>query len=161
MSDLDRFYSILRALQQQQGGPRRLADCDARSGWPKRGVYFFFEPGELRAAPNQGEPRVVRVGTHAVSANSGTTLWDRLKQHKGRGKPGDAAGDDEPITFLGGKDYVPLFCRLTQSCRGERQVHYSSAKAADAPGCKLVRFITTQRTNWHYSCAEQLVGGNR
>jgi hypothetical protein len=43
-------------------------------------VYFFFEPGEVR--PN-GAPRLVRVGTHAVSAGSGTTLWNRLSQHRG------------------------------------------------------------------------------
>jgi hypothetical protein len=30
--------------------------------------------------------RVTRVGTHAVSAGSSTSLWDRLKQHYGTGK---------------------------------------------------------------------------
>jgi hypothetical protein len=44
-------------------------------------VYFFYEGGETRA---DGRPRVVRVGTHALTAASGTTLWGRLRQHRGR-----------------------------------------------------------------------------
>jgi hypothetical protein len=51
--------------------------------WPDRGVYFFFAPGETRAGTDQ--PRVTRVGTHAVSTGSNTSLWDRLKQHYGTG----------------------------------------------------------------------------
>jgi len=50
-------------------------------GWPRKGVYFFFESGELRE--NISDPRVVRVGTHAVSEGSKTTLWDRLRTHRG------------------------------------------------------------------------------
>ena len=48
--------------------------------WPKRGVYFFFKPGETR---RDGTPRVVRVGTHALKTGSGTSLWDRLSKHRG------------------------------------------------------------------------------
>jgi len=51
--------------------------------WPDRGVYFFFEPGETRSSTDQ--MRVARVGTHAVSEGSSTSLWDRLKQHYGTG----------------------------------------------------------------------------
>jgi hypothetical protein len=51
--------------------------------WPNRGVYFFLEPGETRDATEHR--RVTRVGTHAVSAGSSTSLWDRLKQHYGTG----------------------------------------------------------------------------
>jgi hypothetical protein len=47
-----------------------------------RGVYFFREPGEYRRIqPNF--LRVVRVGTHAVSTNSKSTLWGRLRTHRG------------------------------------------------------------------------------
>lgn len=63
-----------------------LAECDARMSWPMRGVYFFFEPGELRRDSGDGL-RVVRVGTHAVSTGSKSTLWGRLSQHRG-GKTG-------------------------------------------------------------------------
>ncbi|MAY33586.1 MAG: hypothetical protein CMM86_13375 [Rhodovulum sp.] len=55
--------------------------------WPMRGVYFFFEDGELRSQSGSG-PRVVRVGTHALKAGSRTTLWKRLSQHKGVARSG-------------------------------------------------------------------------
>lgn len=80
MSELDRFYDALAELRIVCGGERRLATCDGRLAWPHRGVYFFFEPGETR---RNGEPRVVRVGTHALASRSRTTLWNRLSQHRG------------------------------------------------------------------------------
>ena len=80
LEDLDRFYSIMRRLEKTLGGKRRLADCNGRMNWPERGIYFFFEDGEYR---DNGEPRVVRVGTHALKIGSGTTLWNRLSQHRG------------------------------------------------------------------------------
>ena len=46
---LVRFYSILDNLEHNIGGARKLADCSGRMDWPKRGVYFFREPGENRA----------------------------------------------------------------------------------------------------------------
>ena len=60
-----------------------LASCDGRSGWPERGVYFFMENGECRSDSGVGL-RVVRVGTHALTSSSRTTLWKRLSQHKGQ-----------------------------------------------------------------------------
>jgi len=84
----DHFYRLLSDLSTRVGEPRRLRDCTARDGWPRQGVYFFFEDGEVRAC---GAPRVVRVGTHALTPVSRTTLWTRLAQHRGRlagAKPG-------------------------------------------------------------------------
>jgi len=80
---LDRFYELLDTLDQRVGGARKLKNCTGYIDWPDRGVYFFFEPGETRKATAQ--LRVTRVGTHAVSEGSSTTLWDRLKQHYGTG----------------------------------------------------------------------------
>jgi hypothetical protein len=54
------------------------------------------------------------------------------------------------IVFLGGRDYVPLFCSLTSSLPNERIVFYNSSEAPDARGCTLERFKTSNRTNWHY-----------
>jgi hypothetical protein len=81
-ADLVRFYEILGSLEHALGGKRILADCDGRMVWPYRGVYFSFEPGETRSDTGSG-PRVVRVGTHALKAGSGTSLWQRLSQHRG------------------------------------------------------------------------------
>lgn len=67
---------------------------------------------------------------------------------------------DAPIIFFGGKDYVPLFCDLTQSVRTRRTVFYNSDRAPDAPGCSLVRFKTSTRTNWHYECANAFLAGD-
>lgn len=79
-ADLEEFYEILTRLALDTGGLQRLAEADQRS-WPDRGVYFFFEPREYRLCSTR--PRVVRVGTHAVSANSKATLWNRLRTHRG------------------------------------------------------------------------------
>ena len=78
---LSRFYGLLAELESRLGGSRRLLECDSRSGWPTRGVYFFFEPGELRE--DGVTPRVVRVGTHALLGTSRSTIWGRLSQHRG------------------------------------------------------------------------------
>lgn len=80
--DLNRLYEILDELREGIGGYRRLHDCKGKSGWPERGVYFFFEDGELRE--DRKTPRVVRVGTHAITSSSRTTLWNRLLTHRGR-----------------------------------------------------------------------------
>jgi hypothetical protein len=77
---LDRFYSLMDALSERCGGPRTLSTCSGASGWPERGVYFFFEPGEIR--DDGVTPRVVRVGTHALRPST-STLWGRLAQHRG------------------------------------------------------------------------------
>ena len=79
---LDRFYSLLARLAEEPGQGQPLRELPPRSSLPGRGVYFFLEPGEHRAA-NPGVLRVVRVGTHAVSSGSKSSLHGRLKQHLG------------------------------------------------------------------------------
>ena len=82
-TDIDRFYGLLSELEETLDGIKRLKDCNGRMDWPDRGIYFFLAPGERRTT-SDGR-RVTRIGTHAVSQGSGTTLWDRLKQHYGTG----------------------------------------------------------------------------
>lgn len=84
-TDTARFYGLLDALEARLGGARVLADCNGRMNWPERGVYFFLEPGEAGAG---GRRRVVRVGTHALTAKSRSTLWRRLAQHRGTARTG-------------------------------------------------------------------------
>lgn len=79
--DLDRFYSLLNELEETVGAKRKLKNCHGRMDWPDRGVYFFFHPNETRESTDQ--LRLTRVGTHAVSEGSGTSLWDRLRTHRG------------------------------------------------------------------------------
>ena len=85
-TDTARFYALLAQIEEKVGGRRRLAECDGGMGWPERGVYFFFEPGECRQL--SGGDRVVRVGTHALKAGARSTLWKRLNQHRGRASTG-------------------------------------------------------------------------
>ena len=86
IEDTIAFYTHLQELERRVGGKRSLARSDGKMDWPKRGVYFFFEYGQARSGSGVG-PRVVRVGTHALTAKSGTTLWDRLRQHRGTLNP--------------------------------------------------------------------------
>lgn len=75
------LYRAIDQLRDRCGGCRLLARCHGRMRWPRHGIYLFFEDGELR---DNGETlRVTRVGTHALTAHSKTTLWDRLRTHRG------------------------------------------------------------------------------
>lgn len=79
---IDRFYSLMEELESNQ--PKRiLKDSNGQMKWFDQGVYFFFEKDEIR---ENNQPRVVRIGTHAVSKGSKTKLWKRLRQHKGTKK---------------------------------------------------------------------------
>lgn len=82
LADLNTFYSLLSELSDGLGGLQSLKDFTPESSFPKRGVYFFFENGENRYN-SHSTLRVVRVGTHAISNNSKSTLWQRLRTHRG------------------------------------------------------------------------------
>lgn len=71
---IEDFYAFLSEL----GPPRRLNELE---NLPKRGVYFFFEEGEVRK--DGRSPRVVRIGTHGLKPLSKSTLSGRLSQHRG------------------------------------------------------------------------------
>lgn len=87
LEHLREFYRILGRLETAVGSPRCLGQSSGWDRWPSRGVYFFFEDGEHRTHSGAG-PRVVRVGTHGLSANTKSTLWGRLVQHRGRSTSG-------------------------------------------------------------------------
>jgi len=80
-SALNQLYALFETLERRVGGMQRLADCDGYMDWPDRGVYFFFAPDQHRESSDQ--LRLTRVGTHAISAGSSTSLWDRLRTHRG------------------------------------------------------------------------------
>ena len=42
-----------------------------------------MEDGEVRSDSGNG-PRIVRIGTHALTKGSGSKLWSRLSQHRGQ-----------------------------------------------------------------------------
>ena len=47
LQDVRRFYEILADLERRVGGKRALERATGRMDWPQRGVYFFFEPGDV------------------------------------------------------------------------------------------------------------------
>ena len=69
----------------------------------------------------------------------------------------DAAAN--PVVFFGGKDYVSLFCSLTAPVTGARYVFYNSRTEPATPGCRLIKYNTRTRTNWHYQCAQAFMDG--
>lgn len=77
-----RFYGLLEKLATGQKGGMSLSLESQRVELPRRGVYFFLDPEE-RLDFDPSRLRVVRVGTHAVSAGSKSTLRQRLRTHVG------------------------------------------------------------------------------
>jgi hypothetical protein len=82
LQHLDEFYSLLTKLEKGVGGKRVLKECTGGLAWPEMGVYFFFGRDEYRSS-DVSQERVVRVGTHTVSRGSKSTLWNRLRTHRG------------------------------------------------------------------------------
>ena len=66
------------------------------------------------------------------------------------------ADSGDEVIFFGGKDYVRLFCALTHAVKGVRRIFYN-AHPPHAPGCRLERFVTPTKTNWHYECAKRFL----
>ncbi len=81
LSDLRQFYTLMDELIGRQGGLLHLSAVG--SSVPQRGVYFFFDGDQPRSDSGEG-PRIVRVGTHALTAGSGSSLRQRLSQHRGQ-----------------------------------------------------------------------------
>lgn len=79
---LDDLYDLIRQMAERYGA-RPLGTCSASMRWPERGVYFFLDPSERRAKV-ASQYRIVRVGTHALNPGSRSTLWKRLRQHRGQ-----------------------------------------------------------------------------
>lgn len=77
--DLDRLYGWL-ASERALGRTFQFAEL-SKSPLPKRGVYVFLDPAEPNFSGSA--PRVVRIGTHGVSAGSKASLRGRLRSHLG------------------------------------------------------------------------------
>ena len=82
LEDITYFYNLLSKLEKKLQGKTNLSISTGNDIWPIRGIYFFFESGELRQESGSGL-RVTRIGTHALKTGAKTTLWKRLSQHKG------------------------------------------------------------------------------
>jgi hypothetical protein len=77
---VEELYAIFDQVRGE-GGIETLREA-LRRPLPEQGVYFFFDPTE-KTRFSVALPRLVRVGTHGVSAGSRATLRDRLRTHFG------------------------------------------------------------------------------
>lgn len=66
----------------------------------------------------------------------------------------------DDLIFLGGIDYQHLFNKLTTNYKGKRIVFYNSINYPNLKNCEIIKFNTTQKTNWHYTCAKKLIAGD-
>ncbi|MCG7864769.1 MAG: hypothetical protein JAY74_00195 [Candidatus Thiodiazotropha taylori] len=77
--DLEALYNEIR--KQRVAGKTFLLKNLSKQKLPNKGVYIFLDPEEKNTF--DGSSRIVRVGTHAVSHNSKSTLRNRLRNHLG------------------------------------------------------------------------------
>ena len=60
LDHLEEFYCQLSTLEELLAGARQLSDCSGGMPWPKRDVYFFREPGEVRTDSGTGPANLGR-----------------------------------------------------------------------------------------------------
>ena len=127
--DTIRFYDILKRLEKRVGGAAQvLANCNGRMNWPKRGVYFFYEYGEVRSGSGL---RVVHIGTNAVTTKSKKRkLWDRLADHRG------TAND------VGGEVNGSIFRRLVGEALAEQKEKLTSWSGKKSNDEQLGRLVS-------------------
>lgn len=88
------MYEIFEMCARQNGihSFSKFAETDSI---PRQGVYFIFDPRE-ETKFSKILPRIVRIGTHAVSMGSKSTLRTRLRAHFGQG---DGTGNHRASIF--------------------------------------------------------------
>jgi hypothetical protein len=139
--------------------------------FPAHRLYSPPAYGQLVAKLGAKRVYILSAGWGLVRADFLTPQYDitlkaGVEPYKRRG-PRDRYADychlsdagTDPVVFFGGKGYLPLFCRLTARIRAERIVPFNSRTPPEAPGCRLVRYETDMRTNWHYGCVADFLAG--
>jgi hypothetical protein len=87
LSYIRRFYDVMTVLQERLGGMKSFESDGVPIEKKAKGVYFFFDTHQPRSDSGDG-PRVVRIGTHGVSAGAKSTIRQRLRQHMGSTRSG-------------------------------------------------------------------------
>jgi hypothetical protein len=106
------------------------------------------------------------VAAHYLLPDYDITFSSMAEPYKRRGKQEvyrdfcALKDETDDIVFLGGKNYLPLFCSLTKQYAAQKVVYYNSAATPSLPpGYRTVKYLTTTRTNWHYECAGDFISG--
>lgn len=134
---------------------------------------LYRHPAYGKLVERFGEPKtfILSAGWGLLRADALTPLYDitfsaQAEPYKRR-RPSDAYADfnmlegrdTEPVAFFGGKDYLPLFCRLTSDYPGRRIAVFNAANEPQAHGVRFVRYHTRTRTNWHYEAVNAFLDG--
>ena len=64
-----------------------------------------------------------------------------------------------PVVCIAGRDYLQLFCKLTESLDCDKLVFFTTNDPPDVPWCTPVRYGGKGGTNWQYRCARDLIDG--
>ena len=70
-------------------------------------------------------------------------------------------GLEGPIVFFGGKDYLPLFCKLTESSDLLKVVFHIGKRPSLPPGYKPELYVRTDsgQGTWYFQCASDFIEG--
>lgn len=159
---------------------QRLLTYNAQSGndiWGLLPAWQLYRPGEYGALVDAfGTARVyiLSAGWGLIRADFLTPYYDitlsrppkKAELYKWR-RPGDdfedychlPAGDTEPVIFMGGESYRPLFERLTSGAVAPKTIYYRAEEIARQPGFAYEKYESRRKTNWHYSCVSDLIAG--
>lgn len=88
---LQEFYRKLGDHCEETTGTLYLSDVDGTLDWPNRGIYVFFSPDTNPEINPVKEWKIRRIGTVGDCKGSSSTLWERLRAHRGN-KNGKYAG---------------------------------------------------------------------
>jgi hypothetical protein len=136
---------------------RQLMAQEDAEGTLVRGFFMPARDWQMEECPSSDK--------ESVQAYVGERLWricrpwSRRRGLSGFSDFNHLQDTSERVLFLGGSAYLPLFCQLTEKRCPRRIVFFNSRRPPDAPGCWLVKYDAARRTNWHYSCARDLIDG--
>jgi hypothetical protein len=98
--------------------------------------------------------------SYDITFTASAAPWKRRRQTDRYNDLNLIDDDGDPIVFIGGKDYLPLFCSLTAPLNARKVVFFNSSLTPGLPErFDAVRYPTRTRTNWHYECAQDLAAG--
>jgi hypothetical protein len=67
------------------------------------------------------------------------------------------ANSDDHVIFLGGENYRPYFEVWTGNSSAAKTIYHKSSFIVRHPRFHYKLFKTSRKTNWHYSCADELI----
>ena len=65
---------------------------------------------------------------------------------------------DETLYFFGGREYLPLYYKLTRCLVARKVVYYVSARFITCDGFVYIKYDSSG-TNWHYRCVSDFLNG--